>query len=454
MVKELSSLNHVTRLLPNGGRIMVLDTGALIGPESEAMLQALHSRSTGGISDHLNILAEKGPGYFIKTFYVGYNHKSIGDCGTCTVFIEGVSMLAAKAVQDWALYAGQESSTRYINFSNQLFLNPLGSEIGRLFQENWRTFYLNGLKKLVPDLKRRFPYNEGEREVVYEKAINARAFDIMRGFLPAGTTTNLAWHGNLRQMADKMMLLRHHPLSEVREIALVLEGVLQQAFPNSFGHKRYMKTELYNQWYMNKGYYFTDSEAVSFELSRNGVDQKLLSAEYREVLKRRPPKTELPKQIAECGTLQFRFLLDFGSFRDIQRHRAVIQRMPLLVTSHGFGEWYLEELGTLRGLAEKFLKKQEKILNKWPVGPEILQYYTAMGYNLPNRLTGDLAALVYLVELRASRFVHPTLRLRAHEMALMLEKKFKRYGLVLHLDNDPDRFDVKRGEHDIVQVVS
>jgi hypothetical protein len=31
-----------------------------------------------------------------------------------------------------------------------------------------------------------------------------------------------------------------------------------------------------------------------------------------------------------------------------------------------------------------------------------------------------------------------------------LLKLFGKYGLVLHLDQEIDRFDVKRGEHDIV----
>ena len=74
-----------------------------------------------------------------------------------------------------------------------------------------------------------------------------------------------------------------------------------------------------------------------------------------------------------------------------------------------------------------------------------------MGYELPNRLTGDLPALVYLVELRATRFVHPTLCKRAIQIANILTDKFGEYGLVLHLDPEPNRFDVKRGEHDIVK---
>ena len=65
----------------------------------------------------------------MSQFYVGYGHKSIGDCGSITIFIEGCSMLAAKAIQDTKLYNGQEASTRYIDFSQQAMINPLGTEI-------------------------------------------------------------------------------------------------------------------------------------------------------------------------------------------------------------------------------------------------------------------------------------------------------------------------------------
>ena len=92
------------------------------------MLQALHSRSTGGIENHLQVLAEKGADNFMSKFYVGYGHKSIGDCGSVTVFIEGVSLLVCKAIQDTKLYSGQETSTRYVDFSQQVPL-PISLDI-------------------------------------------------------------------------------------------------------------------------------------------------------------------------------------------------------------------------------------------------------------------------------------------------------------------------------------
>lgn len=445
---NVAEIKHTTASIEGGGEVIILNTGAVISPEAEAMLQALHSRSIGGLKSHLEVLAKRGPDNFMKNFYVGYGHKSIGDCGTVSIFIEGVSMLAAKAIQDWALYSGQEASTRYIDFKIQPFKNPLGTKEGEEVIEAWRTFYQDAMEETKAHLKNQFPMQPDEVEATYDKAINARAFDALRGFLPAGATTNLAWHTNLRQAADKIALLRHHPLVEIQQIADAIEKALIEAYPNSFGHKHYEGTENYNAMWMKEEYYYHNTSCPDFKLIKNTVDTSLLP---EKVLKERPAKTELPKHLAEAGTMQFEFTLDFGSFRDIQRHRAVTQRMPLLTTELGFGEWYLEEIPqAVKERAVVFLKEQEEKIKALNTTKEIAQYYIGMGYKTSNRLTGNLPALVYLVELRATRFVHPTLRKRAVEMAEVLTNEFGKNGLVIHLDKEPDRFDVKRGEHDIV----
>jgi thymidylate synthase ThyX len=449
-MNTLDTLTHTRKTLSGGGKVVVLNTGAIINPESEAMLQALHSRSTEGIDGHLKILAEKGSEKFMSSYYVGYGHKSIGDCGSATLFIEGVSMLAAKAIQDWKLYSGQESSTRYIDFANQVFLNPAGNETGTAIQEAWRTFYLKAVEEMKVVLKARYPMGPDEKEAVYEKAIAARAFDTTRGFLPAGATTNLAWHGNLRQFADKLAQLRHHPLAEVREIADTTEQALLEAFPNSFTDKRYEATEAYNKSVM-QSYYYHDADAPVCALTHNGINRIELAA-MKDLLVTRPPKTELPKWVGTTGDVAFAYQLDFGSFRDIQRHRAITQRMPLLTTELGFHSWYLDELSpTLRAEAEALIEAQAEAITKLGLSPEDTQYYVAMGYNTSNYFTSDLPAIVYMVELRATRFVHPTLRHQAATMAKLLEVEFKNEGLVIHLDPEMDRFDVKRGEHDITQ---
>ncbi len=276
--------------------MLVLNSEAKIDGQAEAMLQALHSRSVGGIKEHLKILQEKGAENFMEKFYVGYGHKSIGDCGSATVFVEGVSMLAVKAIQDWRLYSGQEASTRYVDFSKQKFINPLGNKEGEEILENWRQYYLELQEPVREHIRNQFPRQDGENEKIYEKAVVARAFDIIRSFLPAGAATNVAWRMNFRQFADELMLLRHHPLEEVREVAEKTEAALRKMYPSSFGHERFPHTEEYNEFWMKNKYYHRNDKAEDFKLLYDGIDKKILS-EYKEVLEKRPIKTELPQAI-------------------------------------------------------------------------------------------------------------------------------------------------------------
>ncbi len=451
-MQNIENLQHTRTNLGSGGKIVIIDPGATLTAEALAMLQALHSRSTGGVDEHLKILAEKGADKFMSTYYVGYGHKSIGDCGMAVVFIEGVSMLAAKAIQDYKLYNGQEASTRYIDFAGQLFINPVGTAEGNIILENWRTFYLKAVEEMKLELKKRYPLGEGEKEVTYDKAIAARAFDITRGFLPAGASTNLAWTGTLRQFADRIAHLRHHPLPEVQEIADALEDGMIKAYPNSFSveKKRYEATEAYVAETM-KHYYYHDAVSPTMAVVRNGIDTAALTP-YKSLFTERPAKTELPKWLGCYGEITLAFTLDFGSFRDIQRHRAVTQRMPLLTSEIGFNPWYLDQLtDTLQTEAAILISEQKEAINSLTADQNLRQYYLPMGYNISNYLTGDLPALVYLIEIRATSLVHPTLAAQAGVMGKHLTDKLSSTGLTLHLDPDPGRFNIKRGEHDIVK---
>src|SRR3989344_7854022 len=106
-------------------------------PEAAAMTQALYSRDPRSVIEHRKRVAEVGADKFMGSYYVGYGHKSIGDCGSVDIFIEDVSMLVAKAIQDWPLYSGQEASTRYLDMSKQEVCNPLGTKEGEEIQKAW-----------------------------------------------------------------------------------------------------------------------------------------------------------------------------------------------------------------------------------------------------------------------------------------------------------------------------
>ena len=138
-----------------------------------------------------------------------------------------------------------------------------------------------------------------------------------------------------------------------------------------------------------------------------------------------------------------------GSFRDLQRHRAVIQRMPLLGYSHGFEGQYLELMpDKLKDEFLKFLEEQKKAALGLAVDPNELQYFVPMGYKVPNRLTADLQALKYLLELRSSETVHFTLRRLVFKLAELVQETVPQ--MTLHLDTTPGKFSAKRGKQDII----
>jgi thymidylate synthase ThyX len=442
---SLKDLKHIKKKGESGFEVFLLDKGEIIDSEAEAMLQALHSRSTGGFLNHMKILEEKGASNFMSKFYVGYGHKSIGDCSSSTIFVERISMLAAKALQDSKLYNGQESSTRYVDFSKQKMLNPLNSKEGEEILERQRKFYLKIVDLLKKDLEKRYPKKENEDEKIWKKAISAKAFDIARGFLPAGTTTNIAWHSTLRHFADRLLFLRHHPLDEIRKISLLIEEVLQEKYPNSFNHKRYEKTEEY-QDLIAKYYYYHNKNQEEFKLEFNNINKKLLE-EYKELFDKRPEKTELPSFISQLGEIGFSFKLDFGSFRDIQRHRAVNQRMPLLTTDLGFNEWYINNLPEdIKKETKEYLDSLIKDINNLTDDIYLRQYYIPFGFNISNYVTGTLNAFIYLIELRSTIFVHPTLRKKAHQMAKTIEDEL---NIKLYIDKKDLDFNINRGKQDI-----
>lgn len=420
-------------------------------PEDTAMMQALYSRSPKSVTEHVKKVKQAGSGKFMEKFYVQYGHRSIADCGSTTIFIEGISMLGDKALQDWPLYSGQETSTRYIDMSKQAIVDPLGTPDSRQILKDWMRFYIKNQEVVNKHLRTKHPKEEHQEEATYEKAIQARTFDIMRGFLPAGITTQLSWHTNLRQAKDKISLLQRHPLPEVKKTAEDILKRLKQKYPNSFSHEDYQEQKEYWTYLMNEyNYYYPKTLNPDFDYKNNIQPQEL--KQYKDIIEKRPPKTNLPHFLTELGNIIFDFNLDFGSFRDIQRHRNGVCRMPLLTTKLNFNSWYLEQLPEqTKEEAKNLIDIQKQRIEALETSDQNKQYYIAMGFNVPCRVSYGLPALVYVIELRASKAVHPTLRDVAHKMHYTLKELFP--DLVLHTDLEPSNWDIKRGSQDIIEKI-
>lgn len=416
-------------------------------PEANAMALAMYSRDPQSFDTHLETVKRVGPEKFMSQYYVGYGHKSIGDCGTTTICAENVSMLCAKAIQQWALYNGQEASTRYIDMGKQEILNPLSSEAGQKIQDEWMRIYKYLLDVLVPHLKEEFPLKESENLKVYDRAINAKAFDIARSLLPAGATTYVGWHTNLRQAVDHITELRNHPLKEVRDVAEEMSTSLHSSYPSSGFDKRYEATENYIKSYLEK-YVYLEPEVTNTEFRTKHTLGIRAIEKHNDIISSRPVKTELPGFLKRYGTLTFEFLLDFGSFRDLQRHRSGNILMPPLTTKYGFNKWYLEQIPEqYRKEILEVINNQTEKINSLECDAATKQYYTAMGFDVLCGCTFDLPSAVYVAELRSGQTVHPTLRVIAQEMGKAIQKLLP--NMPLYCDYSPDEWSSKRGTQTI-----
>lgn len=444
-------------------KISVLDGNDVPHPEDLAMLQALYSRSPASVDEHLKKVNRVGSGAFHDKYLIQYGHKSIADCGTTTIFIEGVTMLTAKAIQDWPLYSGQEASTRYMDFSKAEFSDPLektGSVKGVEIQERWRGFYLGASAAVRDHIRKRFPINKGEDKKVYERAVNARCFDILRSFLPAGAMTNLSWHTNLRQADDQLAWLKMHPDPNVVKVANEIWDSLIARYSHSFKDRpennEYRSKVMRDHHFLNldqdrdPGIVRVEGElyADDVPVTSASFNQHAMSSSDIEILKLRPKGTGAPRYLSELGNIRSTFALDFGSYRDLQRHRNGTIRMPLLTTGLGFNSWYLEQLPTaLRKQAEELIDSQTESIDGLDCDPFVRQNYIAMGFNVPCKVTQNLPAFMYRIELRSSKSVHPSLRRIVHGEIKQFRILFP--DIPLYVDEDQDSWSVRRGSQTI-----
>lgn len=475
-----------------------------LDPEVRAMLMAMYSRSYGPIADRLPSNDESAQAHKekLKRYYVDWGHKSVGQLGSIDVFIEGVSQIAAKAIENHPLYNGQESSTRYIDFSTQPFVDGGDSEI-RVWQEKYRDFYVRALPQVIEKLKVEFPFadNSGvagqdlteseykKKHTTWENTIKARAFDICRGLLPAGATTNVAFSGTFDTINDHFGEMLHHPLQEMRDIAEAVLTQLGEKYPHAAMTVEKLKAR-YS--YVTDGHFYNEVHDVNphsflalhtghpktiFEDGEFGPKTPTLKINlintltlitstfetfeqyvrfnYPNVAIDRKKYEKFPDFISKQFSTSYVDMIDFGSYRDLHRHRNGKINMPVLTPTFGYHSYYIENL-------PDSLQHELKVLNdayiSWYAGAlhldlqksrYNLQYSVPMGFQLPFMYICDLNQLLYIFELRSQKTVHQTLRQVVHRWA----RQFWTFlpCVQLHVDWDEDNFSLKRGTQTITR---
>jgi thymidylate synthase ThyX len=456
-----------------------------LNPEDTAMLQALYSRSPASVTTHLDKVSNRGSANFMEKYYVGYGHASIGDCGVTSIFIEQVSQLTAKAIQDNPLYSGQEASTRYIDFSTQGMVDPYNDPESGAIQSKWMEIYNRLLDPVKTALFDRHPFDDDEypNERVWKNTINARAFDILRSLLPLGSKTLLSWTTNLRQARDHLMRLKHHPLAEVRETAHDIFDALISAHPNSFagdemdnGVERYQKRDQFQRQYADSAHYISPTDLINrFDLDdqaiqdiqsgamivdRSTIDLDSLRQFEGDLLKNRPKGASLPWRLESYGRYNCLFMLDFGSFRDLQRHRNGVCQIPRVTGRFGMHPWYMRQLDELLdrddfARLEADLNDQFNRIDRLTARDDLdtnaldHQYLYPMGMSCLCQVSYSLPQMIYVGELRSSKHVHASLRPVAQDLLRVLEEDID--NIALYGDMEAEDWTAKRGEQTIIK---
>src|SRR5207249_10237650 len=81
-------------------------------------------------------------------------------------------------------------------------------------------------------IRERFPQEEGETDRAWKSATRAKALDLLRGLLPAGTLTNLGLFGNGRAFEYLITKMAGHELPECRRLATDLHRELSLVIPS------------------------------------------------------------------------------------------------------------------------------------------------------------------------------------------------------------------------------
>ena len=172
-----------------------------------------------------------------------YGDDSVAQLGGVHLACEQASNLLTKVLEWGRLMAYLEQSTRYIAYDTRLggryryYRDPevLGSELGLRYVGDMDRLF-DTYAELVPVMadfyRERFPKDEADTDFVYRQAIRAKAFDAVRGVLPAASLSNVGIYGTGQGYEALLLRMRSHPLPESRAYADLMLTELRKVIPS------------------------------------------------------------------------------------------------------------------------------------------------------------------------------------------------------------------------------
>jgi thymidylate synthase ThyX len=416
-----------------------------------------------------NIVATQQAEAFYDRVLIGYGDDSVAELGGAHIACEGISNIAAKALEDSRLgISPLEKSTRYVPFDQKIggryrYYREPSIMAGKHSDRYERTLdhlfdtYSALIKPLMAWIQTRTPQDPDTTQRAYISATRAKTLDLLRGLLPMATLTNVGLFGNGRALEYLLVKLAASPHEEVRLLGGAMQGELDKIIPS------FVKRAKSDRGHQYSDYIATNREKTQIltrDLFQDIKPRSIASvtlidydifAEIQVVTAILYPHTDLPFEeirtvvqqlstqsraeiiAAYVGTRGSRFhrpgrafeetyytfdiLADIGAYRDLHRHRVLSQERQSYSIEHGY--IVPPEIETA-GFAQPYREALEKAAQTYQLIsqtlPEAAQYIVPLAYRVRWRIKLNLREVYHFVELRSGRQGHPTYRAIAQEI--------------------------------------
>jgi thymidylate synthase ThyX len=455
--------------------------------------------------DEFAVAGEDGAEGLIDRVVTGYGDDSVQQLITVATVVENASNLLTKKIEWSRLASYLEQSTRYIYYDQK---NPAGKYkyfTPRNFSEGLAATYRESLDHIfnlyseivhgvTEHVQKKNPAPTDKTELLaWRGATRAQACDVARPVLPAATESTVGIVCSSQAMEGMVRRLLSDPLQEsneagrllLRESRKVIGAFLKRADLPERGlawvlyiqeTKRVLR-ELARKYLPAQSDDFSKMVRLIDHSPKDELDlvpgmlfelSELSEAETRkEVAGWAVPKKEeifrayvgnrlnrrhKPGRALEEAHYKWEVVADYGTFRDLQRHRIVDDwEWQNLTTKYGYD---VPELITEAGFEAKFREcfaiseKLWKMIMDAGLHEEA-QYATLFGHKLRYHFIMNAREMFHFLELRTSPQGHPGYRKICQEMHRLLSVVHPRMGAAMKFVNqsgDPPltRLDAER----------
>jgi thymidylate synthase ThyX len=406
--------------------------------------------------------------------FLEYGDDSVAQLGGVHLACEQASNILTKVLERGRLMSYLEQSTRYIAYDARtdgryryfrdanVLMSNLGAryvgDMDRLFDS-----YSELLPVMQDHFRSRFPKTAEDSDMVWRQATRAKAFDAVRGILPAASLSNVGIYGSGQAYEMLLLRMRAHPLPEAREYAALMLTELRKVIPSFL--QRIDRPERGGAWVNYLDTNRQNSAQVAAELFATETDDddptiptshvtltdfdpegedKMLAAmlyesldlpEYRILDRVRTMSFEDKMRVAQAyvGTrtnrrhrpgralertdYRFDVLSDYGAFRDLQRHRMLTIEWQALSPAHGYT---LPEAVVEAGAEAAFDAAMERSAELYDAMvdrfPHEASYAVALAYRIRYAMQMNAREAMHLIELRSGPQGHTEYRRVAQDM--------------------------------------